>query len=105
MDVGLTKDPNNPAAAPVAMSLRKKGIRAPLHAELSIASSAATVKPMMAPPATDAPVPSRDTPPFVPGGTTFSVVMRIGGVLERIPSSEARVSPRQHAKCLNINSI
>lgn len=63
---------------------------------------AATVRPMTAPPDSDARVPTSDTPPFVPGGTREKVVMRIGGDLDRIPSSEASVSPRQHAKWLRV---
>lgn len=38
--------------------------------------------------------------PFVPGGTRLKVVMSRGGDFERIPSSDASVSPRQHASCL-----
>ena len=41
-----------------------------------------------------------DNPPFVPGGTGFRVVMRMGGERERMPSSDASVSPKQQAKCL-----
>lgn len=48
----------------------------------------------------EAKVPVFETPPLVPGGTVLSVVMRMGGVVERIPSSDAKVSPRQQAKCL-----
>ena len=56
------------------------------------------VTPMSVPPAREESVPMVDMPPFVPGGTGLSVVMRMGGDLERMPSSEANVSPRQHAK-------
>ena len=63
-------------------------------------SVAAIVTPMNSPPPTDAKVPVGDSPPFVPGGTGLSVVIRMGGERERMPSSDARVSPRQHAKCL-----
>ena len=59
------------------------------------------VRPMIRPPPMEARVPPRDTAPFVPGGTGLSVVIKIGGVGERMPSSEARVSPRQHAKWLS----
>ena len=38
--------------------------------------------------------------PLVPGGTRLKVVMSRGGDFERIPSSDASVSPRQHANCL-----
>ena len=74
------------------------------QAELSRRRVTANVAPIITPPATDARVPVRDTPPFVPGGTALNVVMRRGGDFERIPSSEARVSPRQHAKWLLIIS-
>jgi hypothetical protein len=57
-------------------------------------------RPIIIPPMAEAAVPSTDMPPLVPGGTRFHVVMRIGGVFERIPSSEARVSPKQQLKCL-----
>lgn len=56
------------------------------------------VNPIITPPETEAKVPRVDTPPFVPGGTRLNVVMRMGGDLERIPTSEASVSPKQHAK-------
>ena len=45
-------------------------------------------------------IPIFEMAPFVPGGTLFRVVISLGGDFERIPSSEARVSPRQHAKWL-----
>ena len=45
-------------------------------------------------------VPRTDTAPLVPGGTPLKVVMSRGGDFERIPSSDASVSPRQHASCL-----
>ena len=48
--------------------------------------------PMNKPPAAEARNPIKLTPPFVPGGTIFSVVIRIGGVLDRMPSSDAHVS-------------
>lgn len=54
------------------------------------------VRPITPPPIIETAVPNKDTPPLVPGGTVFSVVIRIGRDLDRIPSSEARVSPRQH---------
>ena len=47
---------------------------------------------MMAPPARPARRPVGVTPPFVPGGTGWRVVMRTGGEGERMPSSEERVS-------------
>lgn len=63
-------------------------------------SEIAIVIPIINPPAREASVPTRDMPPLVPGGTGFKVVMRIGGDVDRMPSSDASVSPRQHAKCL-----
>jgi hypothetical protein len=38
--------------------------------------------------------------PLVPGGTRLKVVMSRGVDFERIPSSDASVSPMQHASCL-----
>ena len=61
------------------------------------------VMPMTAPPAAEARVPKVETPPLVPGGTGLRVVIRRGREDERIPSSEASVSPRQHAKWLENN--
>jgi hypothetical protein len=58
------------------------------------------VSPMIPPPATEAPSPSEETPPFVPGGTVLPERMKNGGEAERMPSSEARVSARQVAKWL-----
>lgn len=58
------------------------------------------VIPMITPPARDARVPARDIAPLVPGGTLANVVIKRGGDLDKIPSSDAIVSPKQHAKCL-----
>lgn len=52
----------------------------------------------MVPPTNDMMVPTVDKAPFVPGGTDRRVVIRIGRDFESIPNSEARVSPKQHAK-------
>lgn len=41
-------------------------------------------------------------PPFVPGGTGLKLVTRRGGERDKIPSSDAKVSPKQHAKCLRM---
>lgn len=60
------------------------------------------IAPMMTPPDSEAKSPSKDTPPFVPGGTHLNVVIRSGELRESMPSSEASVSPRQHAKCLEV---
>jgi hypothetical protein len=48
--------------------------------------------PINPPPPTAARRPIILTPPFVPGGTVLNVVIRKGGRLERIPSSEDHVS-------------
>jgi hypothetical protein len=56
--------------------------------------------PTSAPPTIDAIVPIRDIAPFVPGGTGLRVVIKCGLDFDRMPSSDARVSPRQQAKCL-----
>jgi hypothetical protein len=56
--------------------------------------------PMITPPARDARVPEVDVAPLVPGGTLAKVVIRRGGDLDKIPISDAMVSPKQHAKCL-----
>lgn len=66
-----------------------------------MASVVARVRPMTNPPARDATVPRTDKPPLVPGGTGLNVVIRMGGDLDNIPSSDAKVSPKQQAKWLN----
>lgn len=53
---------------------------------------------MISPPARDATVPRTDRPPLVPGGTGLNVVIKIGGDLDKMPSSDAKVSPKQQAK-------
>lgn len=57
---------------------------------------------MANPPARDAAVPRVDMPPLVPGGTGLSVVIKMGGDLDNIPSSDARVSPKQQEKWLDL---
>ena len=52
----------------------------------------AVPRPIVAPPAIAARRPRMLTPPLVPGGTDLNVVIRNGGLLERIPSSEDQVS-------------
>lgn len=93
------KDPTKPPKAPQNKKSRSRIVGEEKQAELSMISVIDIVNPMITPPATDANVPSDDTPPFVPGGTRLQVVINNGADLERIPSSEAIVSPRQHAKC------
>lgn len=91
------------------------------HAEFSIRRVIAKVKPMIRPPTALAAVPRDERAPLVPlsgdpnslashascakvhglpGGTRLKLVMRNGFDLDRIPISEARVSPRQQAKWL-----
>ena len=54
----------------------------------------------MRPPAKDAAVPCTETPPFVPGGTGLNVVISHGEDFAKTPISDASVSPKQQAKCL-----
>ena len=68
-----------------------------LQALFSTTRLAKNVNPTIHPPVIDARVPPSEMAPFVPGGTGFSVVRRIGGDRESMPSSEASVSPRQQA--------
>lgn len=42
--------------------------------------------------------PKTETPPFVPRGTRFRVVIKIGSDFDNMPSSEAHVSPFAIAK-------
>lgn len=97
----VTSDPIPPAAAPH----KSKGIRSVpqfcLQTAFSMASVTARVRPMTNPPARDATVPRVDKPPLVPGGTDLSVVIKMGGDLDNIPSSDARVSPKQQEKWLD----
>jgi len=53
---------------------------------------------MINPPIKDAAVPRTDKPPLVPGGTGLRVVIKMGGDLDNMPSSDAKVSPKQQAK-------
>jgi hypothetical protein len=61
----------------------------------------ARVRPMINPPTRDAAVPRTDRPPLVPGGTGLNVVIKMGGDLDNMPNSEAKVSPKQQEKWLN----
>jgi hypothetical protein len=92
--------PPTPPTAPQNMSGGRIVIQLSLQCVFSIISETNIVVPMDKPPNKLARVPPKETPPFVPGGTDFSVVIRTGGWEERMPSSEARVSPRQQAKWL-----
>ena len=66
-----------------------------------MASVVARVRPITKPPMRDAAVPRTDKPPFVPGGTGLNVVIKMGGDLDNMPSSDAKVSPKQQEKWLN----
>mmetsp|Transcript_5301 Transcript_5301/g.10539 ORF Transcript_5301/g.10539 Transcript_5301/m.10539 type:complete len:81 (-) Transcript_5301:368-610(-) len=51
------------------------------------------------PPAIDAAVPKNDMPPLVPLGTSDNVVINVALLaFDKVPSSDAHVSPLQHAK-------
>ena len=97
---GHTREPKPPARVPHSAREDRMPTHCARQAVLCQMSEAAIVRPMSRPPPRDDKVPTTDMPPFVPGGTGLREVMRIGRERERIPSSEASVSPRQHAKCL-----
>ena len=67
-----------------------------------MASVVASVRPITNPPANDATVPRTDMPPLVPGGTGLNVVIKMGGDLDNMPNSDAKVSPKQQAKWLKV---
>lgn len=94
----LTNEPNNPANAPHPISVAETLSHSARQRELSTTRDTSSVRPITMPPDMDATVPSVDIPPLVPGGTGWNVVTKRGLDLESIPSSEANVSPRQHAK-------
>lgn len=98
----LTSDPTPPAAVPH----KSRGINSVpqfrLQTVFSMASVVARVSPITNPPARDATVPRTDKPPLVPGGTGLSVVIKMGGDLDNMPSSDARVSPKQQEKWLDV---
>ena len=93
-------DPKIPAAAPHPISVGSNVAHSALQTLFSTTRLANCENPTMHPPIPDAIVPPTEIAPFVPAGTVLRVVMRIGGVLERMPNSEASVSPRQHANWL-----
>ena len=66
-----------------------------------MASVMARVRPITNPPIRDATVPRTDIPPLVPGGTGLNEVIKMGGDLDNMPSSDAKVSPKQQEKWLN----
>ncbi len=96
----LTREPKPPANVPQSASEDTMSTHCARQAVLCQTRDAAIVRPMSSPPAREDTVPITDMAPFVPGGTGLRVVMRIGRERERIPSSDASVSPKQHAKCL-----
>lgn len=98
------KEPSPPASDPNTSKGSKSVDQLRLHAEFSIPRQIARVRPIKKPPASEAIVPIADIAPFVPGGTRLSVVTMIGEDFDRIPNSEAKVSPRQHAKCPKVKS-
>ena len=84
-----TVDPTNPMKADQQIiTTRCNMISCLLHK----GNPKAVPRPMVAPPPIAARRPRILTAPFVPGGTGLNVVIRKGGDLERIPSSEDQVS-------------
>jgi hypothetical protein len=95
----VTRDPRPPESRPSRHIFTYSLNPSAMHALFSTSRSRTIVSPIKPPPAIETAVPSNDIPPFVPGGTVFKVVMSMGLDFERMPSSEARVSPRQHPNC------
>lgn len=93
-------DPRIPAAEPQPISVGSKLVHSALQALFSTIRLTNCTSPTMQPPMADAIVPPTEIPPFVPAGTVLKVVMRTGGELDRMPNSEASVSPRQQANWL-----
>ena len=96
-----TRDPRPPAAVPHKSRGSNSVTQFCLQTVFSMASVVARVRPITNPPIRDAAVPRVDKPPFVPGGTGLKVVIKMGGDLDNMPNSDARVSPKQQAKWLN----
>jgi hypothetical protein len=98
----LTKLPANPAAVQnsTISPAQPHPVAPDRKAGLSISRSTTPAKPISPPPSADTARPSGEIPPFVPGGTGVKVRTERGGEVERIPSSEARVSARQHERWL-----
>ena len=96
-----TRDPRPPAAVPHKSKGSNSVTQFCLQTTFSMASVVARVRPMTNPPIRDAMVPRTDKPPFVPGGTGLNVVIKMGGDLDNMPNSDAKVSPKQQAKWLN----
>lgn len=72
------------------------------HLPFSAISVAPIPVPTNSPPIIDHTLPSSVIAPFVPRGTRPSVVINRGCDRDRIPSSDASVSPRQHPNCPSI---
>mmetsp|Transcript_971 Transcript_971/g.2784 ORF Transcript_971/g.2784 Transcript_971/m.2784 type:complete len:209 (-) Transcript_971:192-818(-) len=90
-----TSDPTTPATSPSDAS----NARSPDDAGGRKKPARPWARPMRRPPSADAAVPSRETPPLVPGGTRrHGAVTSRGGAFDSAPSSDANVSPAQHAK-------
>jgi hypothetical protein len=93
------------SVAPSTLSTREpqSPARAPMHVACSIpsrppsrsSSHTPNEVPITAPAVAEAAVPSSVTAPFVPGGTQRPVVMRRGREADRMPISEAEVSPER----------
>ena len=60
-------------------------------------SSKTDPKAMIIPPMALHMVPHQVIPPLVPCGTVFNVIIDIGACRDKIPISDAKVSPRQVA--------
>mmetsp|Transcript_21152 Transcript_21152/g.84303 ORF Transcript_21152/g.84303 Transcript_21152/m.84303 type:complete len:246 (+) Transcript_21152:43-780(+) len=95
-----SSEPASPATRPTAGSTTSSRLDATNPPEPPRASPpSAWTRPMKAPPAAEASVPSAVTPPLVPAGTRrHGAVTSRGGCRDNAPSSEAHVSPAQHAK-------
>lgn len=71
-----------------------------LHARFSIQRSKTPIRPITKPPNTETEIPNNEIPPLVPLGTLSRVRICIGWEVDKIPSSEARVSARAVEKWL-----
>ena len=78
---------------------------APYHPQtgFSIIKSTTPTTPIIKPPRADTARPRYETPPFVPFGTGDQVRIWSGREVDRIPSSEARVSARHVEKWLGVS--
>ena len=94
-----TKDPTMPPMVPNRITGTTEGDTPSAfpNRKYPATSAAANATPIANPPSVDAAHPKAVIPPFVPVGTLRRVVTRRGADLLRTPSSEAQVSPLQHA--------